>query len=75
MQSNQPVVNICLGTDPQLFRFNPRKVHDLYVILNTIWIELIVDDQFIADYQFEYTDTDDMLADLKCLSDAISSYK
>ena len=50
-----------------MFRFNPSKLHDMYAIQNSLFIELIVDDSFIAPYEFVYLDIDDLLVDFKAL--------
>lgn len=67
MLSNPPVVNICLGVEQQMFRFNPSKLHDMYAIQNILYIELVVDDSFIAPYEFVYLDIDDLLHDFKAI--------
>ena len=66
-------VNICLGNDLESFRFNPRKVHDLYAEANILYIEMVVDGKFIATYEFIYDDIDDLLVDFKAISKEITS--
>lgn len=67
MLSNPPVVNVCLGVEQQMFRFSPNKLHDMYAIQNTLYIELVVDDSFIVPYEFAYLDIDDLLLDFKAI--------
>ena len=50
-----------------MFRFSPKKLHDLYAIQNILFIELIVDDTFIVPYEFAYLDIDDLLQDFKAI--------
>lgn len=71
MLSNPNVVNVCLGTDQQLFRFNPQKVHDLYAIQNTLYVELLVDDSFVVPYEFAYLDIDDLIVDFKAVNELL----
>ena len=71
MLSNPNVVNVCLGTDKQLFRFNPQKVHDLYAIQNTLYVELLVDDSFVVPYEFAYLDIDDLIVDFKAVNELL----
>lgn len=67
MLSNPLVVNVCLGVEQQMFRFSPKKLHDMYAIQNTLFIELVVDDSFIVPYEFAYLDIDDLLLDIKVI--------
>lgn len=69
MPSSLHVVDICLGMYQQPFRFNPTKVHDIYAKESILFIELIVDDSWIASYEFEYSDIEDMFRDIRTLSD------
>lgn len=69
MLSNPHVVDICLGSDQQMFRFNPKKVHDIYAKESVLYIELIVDDTWIAPYEFGYLDIEDMFRDIRILSE------
>jgi hypothetical protein len=71
MLSNPNVVNVWLGTDQQLFRFNPKKVHDLYAIQNTLYVELLVDDSFVVPYEFAYLDIDDLIVDFKAVNELL----
>lgn len=72
MSSNPHVVDMCLGTSQQLFRFNPTKVHDLYAQESILYIELLVDDSFIIPYEFGYLELDDLWADFRVISDILN---
>lgn len=67
MSSNQHVVNICLGFDQQMFRFDPSRLHDIYAVQSTLYVELLVDDSFVIPYEFSYLDLEDLLSDFRAL--------
>lgn len=71
MSSNLHVVDMCLGTNQQVFRFNPTKVHDIYAHESILYIELLVDDSFIAVYEFGYLELDDLWKDFRFMSDIL----
>ena len=66
---------ICLGDSHESFRFNPTKVHDLYAEAGILYIEIVVDGMFIATYEFEYSDPDELLKDFKSISKCITSHE
>lgn len=67
MLSNPHVVNICLGSEQQMFRFDPTRLHDIYAVQNVLFVELLVDDSFVIPYEFLYLDVEDLLVDVRVL--------
>lgn len=71
MSLNPLVVDICLGTHQQLFRFNPKLVHSIYASESTLYIELLVGDNYIMPYEFEYSELDDLWKDFRTIADIL----
>lgn len=51
-----------------MFRFDPNRLHDIYAVQNVLFVELLVDDSFVIPYEFPYLDVEDLLVDVRALT-------
>lgn len=50
-----------------MFRFDPTRLHDIYVVQDILYVELLVDDSFVIPYEFMYLDVEDLFSDVRVL--------